>query len=173
MNLSRLDWRAIMAIATVAMLFQQAFSYVCQMVMPVLADRIAEELGISRAWLGLYLFIQNLVAIIAAVGCGGFILRFGPLTLARGALCASLDGEAVDLTARQFQLLWALASRAGRVLDRAQLSAALGEDHGDPFDRTIDVHISRIRAAIETDPRRPKYLKTVRGVGYLFVDAAS
>ena len=103
----------------------------------------------------------------------GTVLRFGPLALDRGALCASLDGEAVDLTARQFQLLWALASRAGRVLDRAQLSAALGEDHGDPFDRTIDVHISRIRAAIETDPRRPKYLKTVRGVGYLFVDAAS
>lgn len=97
-------------------------------------------------------------------------LRFGPLTLDRGALQALRDGQPVELTARQFQILWALAQRAGRVLDRSQLSAAIGERAGDPLDRTIDVHISRIRAAIEDDPRRPRYLKTVRGAGYLFVD---
>ena len=86
MDLSRYNWRAIMGIATFAMLFQQAFSYVCQMVMPVLADQIAEELGISRAWLGLYLFLQNLMAIVAAVGCGGFILRYGPLRISQMTL---------------------------------------------------------------------------------------
>ena len=102
----------------------------------------------------------------------GSVLRFGSLVLDRGALQARVDGASVDLTARQFQILWALANRAGRVLDRAQLSAAIGEGSGDPLDRTIDVHISRIRAAIEPDPRRPRYLKTVRGVGYLFVDTA-
>ncbi|MCB1744971.1 MAG: hypothetical protein KDK91_31685, partial [Gammaproteobacteria bacterium] len=93
LNLSRFDWRAVMWIATLAMLLQQAFSYVCQLVLPVLADRIAEDFGISRGWLGLYLFIQNLVAIVAAVGCGGFILRYGPLRVSQGALllmCASL-----------------------------------------------------------------------------------
>ena len=98
------------------------------------------------------------------------VLRFGPLTLDRGALQAHRDGQSIELTARQFQILWALAQRAGRVLDRSQLSAAIGERAGDPLDRTIDVHISRIRAAIEDDPRRPRYLKTVRGAGYLFVD---
>jgi len=75
-----------MLIAMFAMLFQQAFSYVCQIVLPILADRIAEDFGISRGWLGLYLFIQNLVAIVAAVGCGGFIVRDGPLRVSQYAL---------------------------------------------------------------------------------------
>lgn len=75
-----------MLIATFAMLFQQAFSYVCQMVLPILADRIAQDHGISRGWLGLYLFIQNLVAIVAAIGCGGFILRYGALRISQCAL---------------------------------------------------------------------------------------
>ena len=86
MNIAMLGWRSILAIATFSMLFQQAFSYVCQMVMPFLADRIAEDFGISRGWLGLYLFIQNLMAIVAAVGCGGFILRYGPLRISQYAL---------------------------------------------------------------------------------------
>ncbi|MEM7250603.1 MAG: MFS transporter [Pseudomonadota bacterium] len=86
MDIARLNWRIILGIATVAMLFQQAFSYVCQMVMPILADRIAEDLGISRAWLGLYLFLQNSMSIIAAVGCGGFIVRYGPLRISQLAL---------------------------------------------------------------------------------------
>ena len=101
------------------------------------------------------------------------VLRIGPLHLDRGALVARRDGEAVALTARQFLILWALASRAGRVLDRAQLALAVGDPSADPLDRSFDVHISRIRAAIEPDPRRPRFLKTVRGVGYLFVDAGS
>jgi len=87
MDLARFGWRAIMLIATFAMLFQQAFSYVCQMVLPILADRVAQDFGISRGWLGLYLFIQNLVAIVAAIGCGGFILRYGPLRISQWALC--------------------------------------------------------------------------------------
>lgn len=83
MDLARLGWRSILGVATFAMLFQQAFSYACQMVMPVLADRLAEDFGISRGWLGFYLFIQNFVAIMAAVGCGGFILRYGPLRVSQ------------------------------------------------------------------------------------------
>ena len=83
MKISQLGWRWILAIATFALLFQQAFSYVCQIVMPILADRIAQDFGISRGWLGLFLFLQNFVAILAAVGCGGFILRYGPLRLSQ------------------------------------------------------------------------------------------
>lgn len=86
MDLSRFGWRTVMLVATFAMLFQQAFSYVCQIVLPILADRIAEDHGISRGWLGLYLFLQNLVAIAAAVGCGGFILRYGALRVSQIAL---------------------------------------------------------------------------------------
>jgi hypothetical protein len=85
-QISKFGWRWILAIATFAMLFQQAFSYVCQIVMPILADRIAQDFGISRGWLGLYLFLQNSVAIVAAVGCGGFILRYGPLRVSQIAL---------------------------------------------------------------------------------------
>ncbi len=96
-------------------------------------------------------------------------LRFGALLLDRGALQASRHGDPLPLTAHQFQLLWALASRAGRVLDRAQLGAIVGDGPGDSLDRTIDVHISRIRAAIEAEPRRPRLIRTVRGAGYLFV----
>lgn len=85
MNLSRLNWQTVLFIATSSMLFQQAFSYVCQMTLPILADRIAQDFGISRAWLGLYLFVQNVMAILAAIGCGGFILRYGPLRVAQVA----------------------------------------------------------------------------------------
>jgi len=86
MNLSRLDWRAIMVIATSAMMFQQAFSYTCQIVMPILADRLAEEFGISRGWLGFYLALQSIFSIMAAIGCGGFILRYGPIRMSQAAL---------------------------------------------------------------------------------------
>ena len=63
MSLAKLDWRAVLTIATVAMLLQQAFSYVCQIALPILADRIAEDFGISRAWLGLYLFNTSLIVL--------------------------------------------------------------------------------------------------------------
>ena len=64
MNIGKFDWRIILSIATAAMLMQNTFSYVCQITMPILADRLAESFGISRAWLGLYLFIQNIFIII-------------------------------------------------------------------------------------------------------------
>ena len=86
MNLTRLDWRIILALATSSMLIQQAFSYVCQIVLPFLADRIAEDFGISRAWLGLYLFIQNVASIAAAMGCGAFIIRMGALRISQACL---------------------------------------------------------------------------------------
>ncbi|MDE0943647.1 MAG: MFS transporter [Alphaproteobacteria bacterium] len=86
MDLSRFTPGTILGIATFSMLTQQAFSYVCQIVMPVLADRLANEFDISPAWLGLYLFMQNVMAIVAAVGCGSFILKYGPLRMSQVAL---------------------------------------------------------------------------------------
>ena len=98
----------------------------------------------------------------------GARLVFGELVIDRNRREVLREGVACTLTAHQFELLWALASRACRVLDRGQLSATLNNGVEDPMDRTIDVHISRIRAAIEPDPRNPRYIKTVRGVGYIF-----
>jgi MFS family permease len=83
MNIALRDWRAVLTVATFAMLLQQSFSYVCHVVMPILADSIAEEFDISPAWLGLFLFIQNSMAIVAAIGCGSFILRLGPLRVSQ------------------------------------------------------------------------------------------
>jgi len=98
----------------------------------------------------------------------GEILRFGRLELDQGAVEARLDGQPVALTAHQFALLWVLASHAGRVLSRETLLELARGDALDNFDRSIDVHISRIRAAIEDDPKEPRRIITVRGAGYVF-----
>ncbi|MBK9219278.1 MAG: response regulator transcription factor [Uliginosibacterium sp.] len=96
------------------------------------------------------------------------LLRFGRLELDQGALEARLDGLPVALTAHQFALLWALARHAGRVLSREALLELARGDALDNFDRSIDVHISRIRAVIEDDPKDPRRIITVRGAGYVF-----
>jgi two-component system phosphate regulon response regulator OmpR len=96
------------------------------------------------------------------------LLRFGRLEIDRDARVVRVDGEPRGLTGYQFDLLVALAESAGRVLGRETLMARAGHDAGEAFDRSIDVHVSRIRAAIEDDPKRPRRLLTVRGAGYVF-----
>ena len=95
-------------------------------------------------------------------------LRFGRLELDRGAREVRLDGSEVALTSYQFDLLAALAAHAGRVLSRERLMDLVKGAELDAFDRSIDVHISRIRAAIEDDPKHPRRIITVRGAGYVF-----
>ena len=95
-------------------------------------------------------------------------LRFGRLEIDRDARVVRVDGEQRGLTGYQFDLLVALAESAGRVLGRETLMARAGHDAGEAFDRSIDVHVSRIRAAIEDDPKQPRRLLTVRGAGYVF-----
>ncbi len=99
------------------------------------------------------------------------LLRFGRLEIDADARRVSVDGVQRNLTARQFDLLLAMAERAGRVLSRDQLIGAVGADGGDAVDRSIDVHIVKIRAAIEDDPKRPRRILTVRGSGYVFAKA--
>lgn len=102
------------------------------------------------------------------------VLHFGRLEVDRGARMARLDGQELTLTAHQFNLLLAMAERAGRVLSREQLMEfAKGEpaDYDPAFDRSIDVHVARIRAAIEDDPKAPRRIITVRGAGYVFARA--
>jgi DNA-binding response OmpR family regulator len=96
------------------------------------------------------------------------VLLFGRLEIDLGAREARLDGTRCDLTSHQFELLAVLAQSAGRVLSRDQIMDALRGHPLEAFDRSIDVHVSRIRAAIEDDPKAPKRVLTVRGAGYLF-----
>ena len=101
----------------------------------------------------------------------GSILRFGRLEIDGAARQARLDTRPVSLTSRQFDLLSALAQRAGRVLSRDQLADVVGSDGGEAVDRSIDVHVARIRAAIEDDPHAPRRIITVRGAGYVVARA--
>ncbi len=96
------------------------------------------------------------------------LLRFGRLEVDLGARVARVDGKPCDLTSHQFELLVVLAQSPGRVLSRDQIMDALKGHPMEAFDRSIDVHISRIRALIEDDPKEPRRVLTVRGAGYVF-----
>jgi DNA-binding response OmpR family regulator len=96
------------------------------------------------------------------------VLRFGSLEIDQDARTVAVSGQACELTSYQFDLLLALAERAGRVLSRDQIMEAVRGRELDAFDRSIDVHMGRIRAAIELDVKNPKRILTVRGVGYVF-----
>jgi DNA-binding response OmpR family regulator len=96
------------------------------------------------------------------------VLRFGPLEIDRDARTVQVDEQLCELTSYQFDLLVAMAERAGRVLTRDQIMEAVRGRELDAFDRSIDVHIGRIRQAIEEDSKEPKRILTVRGVGYVF-----
>lgn len=95
-------------------------------------------------------------------------MRFGSLEIDRDARTITLRGKSCELTSYQFDLLIALAERAGRVLTRDQIMEAVRGRELEAFDRSIDVHMGRIRAAIEDDVKTPKRILTVRGVGYVF-----
>jgi DNA-binding response OmpR family regulator len=95
-------------------------------------------------------------------------LRFGGLEIDRDARTVSVDSRPCELTAYQFDLLLVLAERAGRVLSREQIMEAVRGRELEAFDRSIDVHMGRIRQAIEADPKAPRRILTVRGVGYVF-----
>jgi DNA-binding response OmpR family regulator len=95
-------------------------------------------------------------------------LRFGSLEIDREARSVTVAGRLCELTSYQFDLLLAMAERAGRVLSRDQIMEAVRGRELDAFDRSIDVHMGRIRAAIEADLKQPRRILTVRGVGYVF-----
>ena len=95
--------------------------------------------------------------------------RSGPLEIDFDAREVTVGGRRLVLTHHEFELLAILARAAGRVLSREQLLDALKGHEYESFDRSIDVHVSKLRAKLERNPREPRYIKTVRGVGYALV----
>ncbi len=100
-------------------------------------------------------------------------LQFGSLEINPDTRQAKLAGTLCDLTSYQFDLLLAMAERAGRVLSREQIMEAVRGRELEAFDRSIDVHMGRIRQAIEVDVKNPQRILTVRGVGYVFAKQQS
>jgi two-component system, OmpR family, response regulator len=94
-------------------------------------------------------------------------LRVGPLTIDPGARRARVEDRELTLTSHEFSLLRVLAERAGSVLSREQLMELATGNADEAFDRSIDVHVSRLRQKLGDDPRHPRLIKTVRGAGYL------
>ncbi len=102
------------------------------------------------------------------VGPAGKLLRVGAITLEPASLRVTVEGREVVVTGYEFALLLALAERAGRVLSREQLlDLAHGGGADEAFERSIDVQISKLRQKLGDDARAPRFLKTVRGVGYM------
>src|SRR6266545_2319463 len=98
-------------------------------------------------------------------------LRVGRLELDFAAREVTVGGKRRVLTHHEFELLATLARATGRVLSREQILDAL-KGESEPFDRSIDVHVAKLRAKLEADPKEPRYIKTVRGVGYMLAREA-
>ncbi len=102
-----------------------------------------------------------------AAGPAKKMLQVGRIAIDVDAMHATLDGATLSLTTYEFMLLRALAERAGRVLSREQLVDIVRGSAEEAFDRSVDVHISHLRGKLGDDPRSPRIIKTVRGVGYM------
>ena len=95
-------------------------------------------------------------------------MRFGDLTIDQARRDVRLKGKDVPLTAMEFDLLATLASRPGLVFSRRQLLARLWGDDYFGSDHVVDVHVANLRKKVEEDPSNPRYVQTIRGVGYRF-----
>lgn len=139
------------------------------------ADRVLGLEGGADDYIGKPFSSRELVARIRAharrargqTGPRAERIEVGDLLLDPSALVATLAGRPLQLTSYEFSLLRLLAERAGRVLSREQLIALLHGSPDETFDRSIDVHVSRLRHKLEEDPKNPRWLKTMRGVGYM------
>jgi DNA-binding response OmpR family regulator len=97
-------------------------------------------------------------------------LRAGELMLSRSKRSVAIAGRDIELTAREFDLLWHFAKHPGQVFSRSQLLDSVWGYGHDGYEHTVNSHINRLRAKIETDPSQPQYILTVWGVGYKFAD---
>lgn len=98
------------------------------------------------------------------------VLRAGPVVVDRSSHCVKVQGQDIDLTPSEFDLLSAMVSAPGRVFTRSQLLEQVQGVAYEAYERTIDVHIKNLRAKLGDDPREPRYIQTVYGVGYRFAE---
>jgi DNA-binding response OmpR family regulator len=115
----------------------------------------------------------NVRRVRGQAGPGSETIQVGGLVLDPAKLSVTLDGNPIEVTAYEFAILRALAQRPGKVLSREQLLDLAKGSADLSFDRSIDVHVSRLRAKLGDDSRSPKILKTVRGAGYMLAGGGS
>ena len=114
--------------------------------------------------------VRSVLRRVDAAGAGGDVLRRGDLVIDNTRMQVTRGGAAIDLTPTEFQLVAALARQPGRIFTRAQLLDAVRGTDVDAFERAIDTHIKNIRRKVEPDPRSPRYILTVYGMGYKFAE---
>jgi DNA-binding response OmpR family regulator len=114
--------------------------------------------------------VRSVLRRVDAAGAGGDVLRRGDLVIDSTRMQVTRGGAPVDLTATEFQLFAALARQPGRIFTRAQLLDAVRGTDVESFERAIDTHIKNIRRKVEPDPRSPRYVLTVYGMGYKFTE---
>ncbi len=112
--------------------------------------------------------VRNVLRVSRQPAAAPDILRVGELQIDASSMTVQVRGESVLTTVREFRLLEYLANHCGRVLTRDQLLDAVWKETPFVTPRSIDVYVRRLREKIEADPRHPKYLKTLRGIGYRF-----
>ena len=114
--------------------------------------------------------VKSVLRRVDASGAGSDVVRRGDFVIDHTRLQVSRNGAPIDLTATEFQLFAALARQPGRTFTRAQLLDAVHGTDVESFERAIDTHIKNIRRKVEADPRSPKYILTVYGMGYKFAE---
>jgi len=114
--------------------------------------------------------VKSVLRRVDAAGAGGDVLRRGDLVIDNTRMQVTRDGAPIDLTPTEFQLFAALARQPGRIFTRTQLLDAVRGTDVDSFERAIDTHIKNIRRKMEPDPRSPRYILTVYGMGYKFAE---
>jgi DNA-binding response OmpR family regulator len=114
--------------------------------------------------------VKSVLRRVDAAGAGDDVLRRSDLVIDHTRMRVSRNGASIDLTATEFQLFAALARQPGRIFTRAQLLDSVHGTDVESFERAIDTHIKNIRRKVERDPRSPKYIVTVYGMGYKFAE---
>ena len=114
--------------------------------------------------------VRSVLRRVDAAGAGGDVVRRGDLVIDNTRMQVTRGGAPIDFTPTEFQLFAALARQPGRIFTRAQLLDAVRGTNVDAFERAIDTHIKNIRRKAEPDPRSPRYILTVYGMGYKFAE---
>lgn len=107
---------------------------------------------------------------LARISAGDRILDFGPLKIDHGKRKVQINGEPVQLTVKEYDLLYTLASRPGRTYSRRQLLDLVWNQDSDVYEHTVNSHVNRLRNKIEDNPNRPRLILTVWGIGYRFTE---